>query len=111
MSEPVYRCTRCDVKKQREEFPGVKKRNSWCRDCVKAQRAERKEQQLSTTTRREEKEDDGEDYVCACGGGIYTTWSDFVCVVCNRVYRAPKSRWIGRRVTEEEIDAARKNSK
>ena len=110
MKENVYECTRCGVSKPREDFPGKKKRNSWCKPCCKEQREEKK-RKLDTTHRpvkiSSSEEWDVADTYCQCGGGVYVTYSDLVCVKCGRVYRAPKSLWLGRRATEEEIDAAR----
>lgn len=101
-----YECTRCKVSKPREDFPGKKRRNSWCKPCVKEQRLERQDRMKPTRPVVVGDEWDIEDTFCQCGGGVYLHYSDAVCAQCGRVYRAPKPQWIGRPATEEEIAAA-----
>ena len=106
---PLYRCTRCDEKKEREEFPGVKKRNSWCRDCVKAQREEKKERESFGKAYVPKAMVAGEEFDlrrvnCHCGlPKMYLTYSEIVCAECGRAYKAPAGHALGRRATEKEI--------
>lgn len=104
----TYRCTRCDEKKERDEFPGIKKRNSWCKDCVKTQRLEKKSKVLTIDKPAVQRE--GEFDItksdCVCGKPVmYQTYSEIICDTCGRAYKSPVR--LGRRATEKEIADAR----